>query len=262
MRSVAALARRPARERTGLFLAEGPQPVREALTHQPERVRDLYLTDAAWDRHTEIVAAAHAALAAGHRLRVHPVTEAVLAAMADAQTPQGLLAVCRVPTVALEALLAVRPRLVCVLADVRDPGNAGTVLRGADAAGADLVVLAGDSVDVHSPKVVRSSAGSIFHLPVVTVPSVEDALAALRQAGLAVLAADARASTPLEGADLRHPHAWLLGNEAHGLPADLVGRCDEAIRVPIHGRAESLNLAMAATLCLYASAAAQRGDAR
>jgi TrmH family RNA methyltransferase len=192
---------------------------------------------------------------------VHRVTDAVLAAMSDAQTPQGLVAVCRVPTVAIEVLLARRPRLVCVLAEVRDPGNAGTVLRGADAAGADLVVVAGDSVDVYSPKVVRSSAGSIFHVPVVTAGSVEATIAALREAGLAVLAADARASVTLDGADLQRRHAWVLGNEARGLPADVVGLCDESVRVPIHGRAESLNLAMAAVLCLYASAAAQRGGA-
>jgi TrmH family RNA methyltransferase len=240
------------RTRQGEFLVEGPQGVREVVRHRPDLVRQLYATEAAATRYAAELGDATAA-----GVRVHPVTDAVLAAMADAQTPQGLLAVCASPLTTLGALVVAAPRLVCVLAHVRDPGNAGTVLRAADAVGADAVVVTDGSVDVLAPKVVRSTAGSLFHLPVVAGPTLEGTLAALRSAGLRILAADGSGERTLDAVDLAAPHAWVFGNEAWGLaPADR-DRCDEVVRIPIRGRAESLNLAMAATLCLYAAGGAQ-----
>lgn len=266
VKAVAALAGRSARLRHGLFLVEGPQGVREAVTCAPGRVRDVYLTPETAERYGDVDAAARAA-----GVRVHLGTADVLAAMsADAQ---GVLATVRVAPVPLGEVLAARPRLVAVLAAVRDPGNAGTVIRVADAAGADAVVLALTSVDVLNPKVVRSTAGSLFHLPVVTGVALDVAVAALRSAGLGVLAADGAGPHDLDdlldaaagpqvpaGAapDLRAPTAWLLGNEARGLDPDELALADAAVRVPIHGRAESLNLATAAAVCLYASARAHR----
>ena len=164
----------------------------------------------------------------------------------------------------LPDLIAAGPRLIVVLANIRDPGNAGTVLRSADAAGAGGVIFAGASVDPYNSKCVRSSAGSLFHLPVVTGVPVAEAVAALRAAGLVVLAADGSGPAGLDDladdGSLRRPTAWLFGNEAWGLPADLVGLADTAVAVPIYGRAESLNLAAAAAVCLYASARAQRRE--
>ncbi len=237
---------RPAR-----FLVEGPQSVREVVVHQPERVVDLYLTAQARTRHSDIVAAAEAA-----DLYVHEVTDDVLAALCDTPTPQGLAAVCRVVTTSLDDVLAARPRLLVLLTNVRDPGNAGTVIRGADAAGADAVLVSEASVDVHAPKVVRSTAGSLFHLPLVTGLPVDQTVARLRGAGIRVLAADGAGSTMLPDVDLTGPHAWVMGNEAWGLEPEVLELCDEVVRVPIYGKAESLNLAMAATVCLYASAGA------
>lgn len=258
VRSVRALSRRSARDRAGQFLVEGPQSVREAVRWQPAAMRDLYVTEAAAARHTEIVAAARAA-----DLPVHECTDEVLAAMCDTPTPQGLLAVCRMRPGLLPAnlsdVLAADPTLVCVLTHVRDPGNAGTVLRAAAAAGADAVVVSSASVDVFAAKVVRASAGSLFHLPVVVGQDAATLLETLRAAGLRVLAADGSGSRLLPEADLGAPHAWVFGNEAWGMPQQLRERCDEVVRVPIHGKPESLNLAMAATVCLYASATAQRG---
>jgi len=187
---------------------------------------------------------------------VTSVSTEVLDAMSDAQTPQGLLAVCRLPAVGLEEVLSARPRVVAVLAHVRDPGNAGTVIRAADAAGADAVVVSEGSVDAYAPKVVRSTAGSLFHLPIVTGVAVPAVVGLLRAAGLRILAADGTGRLTLGEVDLTSPHAWVFGNEAWGLIPEDLGSADEVVRVPIHGRAESLNLAMAATLCLYASAAA------
>jgi TrmH family RNA methyltransferase len=146
---------------------------------------------------------------------------------------------------------------VVLLSHVRDPGNAGTVIRGADAAGADAVLVSDASVDVWSPKVVRSTAGSLFHLPVVTGLPVEGAAQSLREAGIRLLAADGAGTVLLPDVDLGPAHAWVMGNEAWGLPPELRNVCDEVVRVPIYGQAESLNLAMAATICLYASASAQ-----
>lgn len=177
--------------------------------------------------------------------------------MADSRSPQGVLAVVTNRPVPLAEVLARSPRTLVVLAHVRDPGNAGTVIRAADAMGADAVLVSDASVDVLAPKVVRSTAGSLFHLPVVADLDLADALTRIRSAGLRLLAADGAGDTDLPDADLSTPHAWVLGNEAWGLDPDVTARCDSVVRVPIHGHAESLNLAMAATVCLYASAMAR-----
>ncbi|WP_337059703.1 TrmH family RNA methyltransferase [Kineococcus sp. G2] len=271
VRSVRSLAGRSARSRHGRFLAEGPQAVREAVAAHAAGpaavVLELYATEEAAQRHPDVVGSA-----LEHGVRTWTVTEAVLDAMTDTVTPQGLVAVCPTGTAALEDVLAARPRLVALLDRVRDPGNAGTVLRAADAAGADAVVLTTGSVDVFNPKCVRSTAGSLFHLPVVVGVPLADAVRALRGAGCTVLAADGSGALDLDDladaaatgtgtgtpVDLRAPTAWLFGNEAAGL--DDAGRAaaDAVVRVPLHGRAESLNLATAAVVCLYASARAQR----
>jgi RNA methyltransferase, TrmH family len=254
-----------------MFLAEGPQAVKEALGHpaepgrpgQPGRssaISELFITAAARSRYADLVAAVAAAGAP-----VHEISGELMAELAQTVTPQGLLAVCPFVDVPLAELIAKEPRLVVLLANVRDPGNAGTVLRTADAAGADGVILAGASVDPYNSKCVRSSAGSLFHLPLVTGVQVPDAVAALRDAGLGVLAADGGATLGLDdpgvAGRLARPTAWLFGNEAWGLSADLIALADDAVAVPIYGRAESLNLAAAAAVCLYASARAQQGGA-
>jgi TrmH family RNA methyltransferase len=251
VKAVRALSRRSVRSRTGRFLAEGPQSVREAVRWAPETVIDLYVTAEASERYAAIVDAADAA-----GLFVHEVSEEVLAAMCDTEQPQGMAAVCRLAPASLEEVLAARPRLLVLLTNVRDPGNAGTVIRGADATGADAVLVSESSVDVFGPKVVRSTAGSLFHLPVVTGLPIDATLTTLREQGVRLLAADGAGERLLPEADLTAPHAWVMGNEAWGLEAEVRDRCDEVVRVPIHGKAESLNLAMAATVCLYASAGA------
>ncbi|HWL36548.1 MAG TPA: RNA methyltransferase [Frankiaceae bacterium] len=186
------------------------------------------------------------------------VSDEVMAALSGTVTPQGVVGVAELLHVPLATVLASSPRLVAVLAYARDPGNAGTILRTADAAGADAVVFPDDSVDPYNPKCVRSSAGSLFHLPVVEGGDVAETVAALRDAGLRVLATTADAGTLVDDADLSGPVAWLFGNEAWGLPDEVVALADERVRVPIHGRAESLNLSSAAAVCLYASARGQR----
>lgn len=268
------LSGRSARLRAGRFLVEGPQAVREAVAAHAaavasgggQVVHDLYVTSDARERHPRILD-----VAGRCGLSARTVTPEVLAAMGDTVTPQGMVAVCALRDVPLDRALAESPRLVAVLAHVRDPGNAGTVLRAADAAGAEAVVLTEASVDVHNPKCVRSTAGSLFHLPVVTGAGLPGAVAALRAAGLTVLAADGAGDTDLDDlldeaqgpgpSRLGGPVAWVFGNEAWGMGEEDLALADAVVRVPVHGRAESLNLATAATVCLYASARAQRRGA-
>ena len=253
MKAARQLAKRAFRDRSRTFLAEGPQAVREAL-ELPGTLLELFVTAAARDRHAGLVGQA-----AAQNIPVHAVSGEVMAELAQTVTPQGLLAVCRFLDVPLAGLVAARPRLVAVLASVRDPGNAGTVLRTADAAGAEGVIFTAASVDPYNSKCVRSSAGSLFHLPVVSGLSVAPTVDNLREAGLTVLATTLDGD-PLDELDdvLSAPVAWLFGNEAHGLDADTAAAADRRVRVPIHGRAESLNLAAAAAVCLYTTVRAQR----
>ena len=251
------LAKRNFRSKEQLFLAEGPQAVREAAEHAPGTLVDLFTTVDAADRYPDIVDAARTTGA-----RVHLADEQVIADIATTVTPQGLVGICRFVDTPFEDVLAARPRLVAVLAHVRDPGNAGTVLRCADAAGADAVVLTDASVDLYNPKAVRASVGSLFHLPVAVGVPVEQAVDALRAAGVRVLAADGAGDRDLDdeldAGTMGGPTAWVFGNEAWGLPEQTRALADAVVRVPIHGKAESLNLATAAAVCLYASARAQR----
>ncbi|MDT0379177.1 RNA methyltransferase [Streptomyces sp. DSM 42041] len=254
------LARRSLRGRDRRFLAEGPQAVREAAAHRVDGepvLTELFVTEDAAGRHGDIVDAARTAGA-----RLHLTPEDTLASLARTVTPQGLVGVCRFLDRPFADVLAARPRLVALLAHVRDPGNAGTVLRCADAAGADAVVLTDASVDVYNPKAVRASVGSLFHLPVAVGVPAPEAVAGLRAAGVRVLAADGAGDRDLDAelddGTLSSPTAWMFGNEAWGLPEETRALADDVVGVPIHGRAESLNLATAAAVCLYASARAQR----
>jgi TrmH family RNA methyltransferase len=250
------LVKRAFRDRDGRFLAEGPQAVREAAA-SPGVLLELFVTSDAADRHADIVAAARAAGA-----EVVRASGEVVASLSGTVTPQGMVGVCARVGATLDDLLATAPTLVTVLAHARDPGNVGTVIRCSDAAGVGGVVITEASVDPLNPKAVRASAGSLFHLPVVTGPTVEGLLPTLRAAGLRVLAADGAGERDLDDllddGSLALPTAWVFGNEAWGLPEPTRALCDDVVRVPIHGRAESLNLATAAAVCLYASARAQR----
>ncbi|WP_416394320.1 MULTISPECIES: TrmH family RNA methyltransferase [unclassified Curtobacterium] len=269
VRAVAALSKKDVRAETGLFLLEGPQAVREAIEYRPELLRELYVTPTA---------------AARYGLDDAPVdtwfvTEQVLDAMADTVTPQGVVAVCQqFPTSVKDVFpdpgavvetdddagqeaRGGLPGIVAILEEVRDPGNAGTIIRAADAAGADAVVLTGRSVDPYNPKVVRSTTGSLFHVPVSVGVTLADAVSRARGLGYTILAADVsgddlpevRADGMLDG-----PTAWVFGNEARGLTSEDLALVDRAVKVPIYGRAESMNLATAASVCLYESAFAQR----
>lgn len=311
VRSTARLSTAAGRKKSGSFLVEGPQAVREALAAQQERfdaaraatggkggkgkggkgakgpkasqqsggstptrlVEDVFITAERAEREPGLVM---------DGVRTHLVTDEVLAVLADTVRPQGVVARCSQAAVSvpLDKVAREGAGLVAVLARVQDPGNAGTILRAADAAGATGVIALSGTVDVFSPKVVRSTVGSLFHLPVVTGVSLEDASFALKRAGISALAADGYGDTDLDvlqddaaarrvgstvkGAakrfSLTAPTAWFFGNEGQGLSDDELAACLDRVAIPLYGRAESLNVGTAATLCLYASARAQRGS--
>ncbi|WP_026037692.1 TrmH family RNA methyltransferase [Salinibacterium sp. PAMC 21357] len=256
VRAVAKLEKKSARAETGLFLLEGPQSVAEALNYRPELLVELYATPTALERHTELARAAEEA-----GIEIEFVTEQVIETMADTVTPQGVIAVCRQFPTSVKDMLSGGPKLIAILEEVRDPGNAGTIIRAADAAGADGVILTGRSVDLYNPKVVRATTGSLFHLPVAVGVELEDVLERVKGADLRVIAADVKGGDLLaartEGV-LDHPTAWLFGNEARGLTDEHYALADWVISVPIYGHAESMNLATAASVCLYESAFSQR----
>lgn len=286
VRDVAKLAGRPARLKRGQFLAEGPQAVREALVaHRnsgpSERpvVVQLFATEDCLNRLPEFTEPV-----GGVKLRL--ATDEVLAVMGDTVSAQGIIAVCNTIDVDIAEVLKRRPHLIAVFSRMRDPGNAGAVLRAADAAGADAVVITASSVDIYNPKAVRSTAGSIFHLPIVVGEDLAALTQRLDESGLELLAAhgygnhdldvlqDECASRRLQrgredvpvstepknrqGPALELPTAWIFGNEAQGLSEAELAMTDYSVSVPVYGSAESLNLATAATVCLYASARAQR----
>lgn len=272
--SAVKLHRATARRKTGLFLAEGANSVAAAL--DTGRVAELFYSPRAAEREHELVASA-----AARGVRASPVSERAAAHLGETVTPPGLVAVCHLVDVPLDRIVRDRTDphppapgkahapapgrgtapVLAVPVQMSDPGNAGTLIRVADAVGANGVVLAGDSVDPHNGKCVRACAGSLFHVPIARERDVDAVVQALHDHGITILATTARGEVDLDDADdlLRRAGdsggtAWLFGNEAHGLDPGIAARADHRIRIPIHGRAESLNLAAAAAICLYTGA--------
>lgn len=248
LRSVCRLTQRRGRDITGKFLAEGRQAVREALGTDG-LVEELIVLDA--ERHADLLADVGVPVwhASEHQMRQ----------LSDTVTPQGIVAVCRQLRYDWDALDDAR--LVVICAQVRDPGNAGTVIRCADAFGADAVILTAGSVEIYNPKTVRSTVGSLFHMPILTGAPLTEAVDRVKELGMTVLAADGDGE-PLDllaaGGGLNGPVAWIMGNEAWGLPEGDAELADQIVAVPMWGSAESLNLSSAAAVCLYATASAQR----
>ena len=240
------LQRHTGRRRAGRFLAEGPNLVEAALRRG--LVVETFVTEAASARFGPMLGDAP----------VHVVTDRAAKALSDTVTPVGLVAVCEVPATSLADVLSASPKLIAVAAEISEPGNAGTLIRIADAMGSDAVVFAGHSVDPYNGKCLRASAGSIFAIPVVTEADAGQAVRALSDSGLRVLATTVDGETSLDDADLAGPTAWLFGPESHGLPAELAAMASARIRIPMSGEAESLNVASAASICLYQSARAHR----
>lgn len=264
LKKVAGLAKRSNRVKFEQAIVEGPQGVREVLSCMPDLIRDVYVTERGLDQHPDI-----------DRLLddvdpyTHVLYEDVFARLST--NAQGFLAVINIPDEEDLADVFARGRLLIGAIALSDPGNLGTIIRTADATGADAVILGRDSVEATNPKVMRSTAGSYFHIPIIEDEDMADVVAKAREAGFQILVADGggdvsltdlsdralAAEVPADGVDLRKPTMWLLGNEAHGFTAEQLGWADAVVSVPMWGSSESLNVAMATTICLHASAVAQ-----
>ena len=244
------LLKRGFRESDGAFLAEGPQACREGAL--AGKVTQLFLTQEALDRYPEIVATVENSGA-----EITLCNSTVIEQFSSTVSPQGMTAVVRMWDQNPDAIFHASAKLVVALTAVRDPGNAGSVIRVADAAGADGVIMSSDSVDLFNPKVVRSSVGSLFHLPIAVGQNLAETISTARSNGMQVLAADTGGISLYGDANLAKPTLWIFGNEAWGIPKEVLELVDHVVSIPIYGQAESLNLATASALCLYASATAQ-----
>jgi RNA methyltransferase, TrmH family len=256
LRAARRLLRRKERQLTRRFLAEGRQATSEALA-RPGTVIELIVADDSVGRHLDLLKTASDT---GARIAAAPartVTE-----LAATVTPQGVVAVCQMVDLPASEALAGKPRLVVLCDQVRDPGNLGTVIRCADAFGADAVLVSRASVDLYNAKTVRATTGSLFHLPLAVGVDLAKAVTMARDSGLQVFGADSRAHRTIDqlaqSGELAQPTMWVLGNEAWGLQQDHTALFDRLVALPLYGRAESLNLATAAAVFLYASATAQR----
>ena len=249
--NAAKLKRAAGRKKAKAFLAEGENSVEAAVA--TGAATDLFVTEAAAERFSEVVTTARYM-----DVYTHPITDKAADSLADTMSHTGIFAVCKPVLWTVPAVLKGRPSLVAVCVETNDPGNAGTIIRIADAVGADAVIFAGDTVDPEQPKVVRSTAGSLFHIPVARDRDINRVIGQLRSAGLSTAATTMQAETDLAQAAevLSRPTAWLFGNEAHGLPDELLAGADHRISIPIRGSAESLNLATAAAICLWESSKA------
>ncbi len=250
---IAALSNKHARTTHRRFLVEGPGAVSEAIAFAPHRIHDVYFTEDAAERHSDLLTAASEA-----DLYIHLCSDQVMRTIST--DCQGIVAVVAMEDARELSDILSGATQVLILTETQDPGNAGTMIRVADASGADAVILLKGSVDVTNPKVVRATAGSLFHLPIIGGCTIEEVLRACRNEGLSVLAAHGRGGVDLYDVHdmLTQPVAWLMGNEARGLEPALLSRVDAVVTIPIFGHAESLNVASAATVCLYETARAQR----
>ncbi|MCL2785295.1 MAG: RNA methyltransferase [Propionibacteriaceae bacterium] len=241
------LLNRKFRGAAGEFLVEGAQCVSEALS--ASAAKKVLATPQAAKQFPDLVRGGYT------RVTPQQVEE-----LSDTVTPQGIFAICTTPTWSFDDVFTSQARLVVICSQIRDPGNLGTVIRCADAFGADGVILSPGSVDYTNPKTVRASVGSIFHLPVVADADLKQTLAAAHAQGFSILAADGTGEDLNDLAAsgvLNSKIGWILGNEAWGLPHELA-LADKVVRIPMWGQAESLNLSTAAAICLFATASAQR----
>lgn len=248
--------RRSARSDEQAFIIEGPILVAEALAADAV-VEGVYVDEADESAETaQLITAAEARM-----VPVHRVVGGVLGGITDTVTPRGVLAVTAMPSWSVDSVVAMAvagARPLVVLVDVRDPGNVGTIIRAAEASGAAGILCSVGTADPWSPKVVRSSAGTILHVPVVAGLDPVSLFEALAERGVSSVATAVTSGIPYDEAHLAGSVALVMGNEAAGLDPDLLPRLDEVVTIPMHGRAESLNVAMAASVLCFEAARQRR----
>lgn len=241
------LKKRSAREEDHVFVCEGRKMFFEILTQRPEMLVKSYWSE----RGLAGLEAAERELLAACDWEI--VSDDAFDAVAETVTPQGVLAVVRMPQYTLAPMLTAENARLLVLERLQDPGNLGTILRTAEAAGMSGVILSADSVDAFNPKVVRSTMGAIFRVPFLYADDWEETLDALKGAGVTLYAAHLQGSVPYTEPSYEGRCAILIGNEANGLTEETTARADVCIRIPMEGAAESLNAAAAAAILMYQS---------
>ncbi len=253
VREAAALAKKAGcRRETGLFVVEGPRMFAELPR---ERIRGVYVTETFWREHEKD------GIFEGIG-QLDMVSEEVMRAMSDTRTPQGVLAVAEQYRWALKDILD-RPGAahLLLLETIQDPGNLGTILRAGEGAGVTGVIMDEKTADIYSPKVVRSTMGSIFRVPFCRVPDLGDAAAAVRKAGVRLAAAYPRGSVEYDLEDYTGPTGFMIGNEAAGLRPETAALADVRVRIPMQGNVESLNAAVAASVLVFEAARQRRRSA-
>lgn len=243
VKAAAELKQKKYRQQRGEFLAEGLRTVEEAVAFKA--AQQIFYTVTEDERTLKLLEQA-----ASRQLKLTCVSEAVMKKIADTETPQGIIAVCRMQEQPLEQLLA-SGKLLLVLDRVGDPGNIGTMLRTADAAGVGGIILLKGTADIYAPKTVRSSMGSLFHVPVLSGVAEQEFIANAKKAGYQLLVTALDGADNLYQADLKGRLAFVMGNEAGGVSASLLQQADKRVFIPMRGRAESLNVAMAAGIVMF-----------
>lgn len=243
VKAAAELKQKKYRQQRGEFLAEGLRTAEEAVAFKA--AQQIFYTATEDERTLKLLEQA-----ASMQLKLTCVSEAVMKKIADTETPQGIIAVCRMQEQSLEQLLA-SGKLLLILDRVGDPGNIGTMLRTADAAGVGGIILLKGTADIYAPKTVRSSMGSLFHVPVLSGVAEQEFIDNAKKAGYQLLVTALDGADNLYQADLKGRLAFVMGNEAGGVSASLLQQADKRVFIPMRGKAESLNVAMAAGIVMF-----------
>lgn len=243
VKAAAELKQKKYRQQRGEFLAEGLRTVEEAVAFKA--AQQIFYTATEDERTLQLLEQA-----ASMQLKLTCVSEAVMKKIADTETPQGIIAVCRMQEQPLEQLLA-SGKLLLVLDRVGDPGNIGTMLRTADAAGVGGIILLKGTADIYAPKTVRSSMGSLFHVPVLSGVAEQEFIDNAKKVGYQLLVTALDGADNLYQADLKGRLAFVMGNEAGGVSASLLQQADKRVFIPMRGKAESLNVAIAAGIVMF-----------
>lgn len=240
------------RDRQGVFLVEGPRMAEELLSDGTwiKSVRRVYFSDSFVKKNKE------AADAFARQCNTEVFSDSVFEYVSDTKTPQGILAVVERREYGRDDILRDpsgkgRAPFVIVLDNLQDPGNMGTIFRTAEAAGATGILMSGDCVDIYNPKVVRSTMGALFRVPFLRVEDLPGAVMELKAEGLRVYAAHLEGSSAYDREDYRQGTAFLIGNEGNGLREETAACADCRIRIPMEGKAESLNAAVAAAVLMF-----------
>lgn len=257
VKQVAALGKKARyRKETGLFVVEGPKMFEEL---PPERIESVYVTENFLKSERQKGASGLILEKLKKIRRVETVTDEVLKAMSDTQTPQGILALAKQYQYRLEDVLSVSGKAhLMILETLQDPGNLGTILRAGEGAGITGVIMNEDTADIYNPKVIRSTMGSVFRVPFVYVPDLKETLGQLKQSGVRLYAAHLKGVNSYDMEDYTGDIGFLIGNEAKGLSDEIADLADTYVKIPMAGKVESLNAAIASSILMFETARQRR----